>query len=166
MARWILIYFLIFPVGAAPYQSAGTRKMSERLEQITRSLDPMLNPFLNQARVEKVEAQLKPLLAVEPTKDNFVQRYRTQVEYATELMNAGKPEEAFRNLKDVETFLKKYATFEGKEAERILLLTATASLRLGEQENCLAHHNADSCLMPIRDQGVHEEQRGSRGAKE
>ena len=124
MARWILIYFLIFPAGAAPYQSAGTRKMSERLEQITRSLDPMLNPFLNQARVEKVEAQLKPLLAVEPTKDNFVQRYRTQVEYATELMNAGKPEEAFRNLKDVETFLKKYATFEGKEAERILLRLA------------------------------------------
>ncbi|HKQ40707.1 MAG TPA: CRTAC1 family protein [Verrucomicrobiae bacterium] len=166
MARWLFIWLLALPVWAAPYQSAGTRKMAQRLEEITRGLDPMQNPFLNAARVEKMEAQLKPLLAVQPTKENFTQRYRTQVEYATELMNAGKAEEAFRNFKDVEAFLKKYATFQGKEADRILLLTAMASLRLGEQENCLSHHNADSCLMPIRDQGVHTEQRGSRGAKQ
>ena len=140
--------------------------MAQRLEEITRGLNPMENPFLNAARAEKLEGQLKPLLAAPPTKENFAQRYRAQVEYATELMNGGKAEEAFRNFKDVQAFIKQYGTFQGKEAERILLLTAMASLRLGEQENCLAHHNADSCLLPIRDQGVHTEQRGSRGAKE
>ncbi len=164
--RCVLLWFLILPAYSAVYQSAGTKKMADRLEQITRSLDPMQNPFLNHARVEKMAERLKPLLAAQPTKENFTQRYRTQVEYASELMNAGQPEEALRNFKDVQEFLRKYADFEGKEAERILLLTATASLRLGELENCLAHHNADSCLMPIRDQGVHVEQRGSRGAKD
>lgn len=166
MARLLLIWLLTVSVGAAPYQSAGTRKMAQRLEEITRGLDPMQNPFLNAARVEKLEAQLKPLLAAQPTKDNFALRYRMHVDYATELMNAGKAEDAFRNFKDVEAFIRKYGTFQGKEAERIQLLTAMASLRLGEQENCLSHHNADSCLLPIREQGVHTEQRGSRGAKE
>src|SRR5436190_3510370 len=140
--------------------------MEQRLEEITRTLDPMQNPFLNHARVEKLGAQLKPMLAAEPTKETFFQRFRAHVDYATELMNAGEAEDAFRNFKDVEAFIRKYGAFQGKEAEQIQLLTAMSSLRVGEQENCVSHHNADSCLMPIRDQGVHTEQRGSRGAKE
>ena len=168
MSRWLLIWLLAVPVAAAPapYQSAGTRKMTQRLEEITRGLDPMQNPFMNAARVEKLGAQLKSLLAAEPTKENFAQRYRAHVNYATELMNAGEAEDAFRNFKDVQAFIRKYGAFQGKEADHIQLLTAMSSLRLGEQENCLSHHNADSCLVPIRDQGVHTEQRGSRGAKE
>ena len=51
----------------AVYQSAGTRKMAERLDQITRGLDPMQNPFMNAARVEKVRAELQPLLEATPT---------------------------------------------------------------------------------------------------
>ncbi|HKB08793.1 MAG TPA: FG-GAP-like repeat-containing protein, partial [Candidatus Polarisedimenticolia bacterium] len=39
-----------------------------------------------------------------------------------------------------------------------------AYLRLGEQENCIAHHGIDSCLAPIRGAGVHKLQRGSRAA--
>jgi hypothetical protein len=157
---------MVVQVEAAPFQSAGTRKMAERLEQITRSLDPIENSFLNAARVEKLEAQLKPLLAAQPTQENFLQRHMTHLNYVTELINAGRPEDAVRNLKEAEDFLKRVATFGGKEAQKMKLLMATALLRLGEQENCLAHHNADSCLMPIREQGVHTEQRGSRGAKE
>jgi hypothetical protein len=37
-------------------------------------------------------------------------------------------------------------------------------LRLGEQENCLNNHNADSCLLPIQGGGVHKQTRGSRNA--
>lgn len=168
----MIIAVLILLLGAlgvaqgAVYQSAGTRKMAERLEQITRGLDPMQNQFLNGARVEKLREQLKPLLAATPTKETFVQRYALHMQYAAELINAGEPEEALRNLKDIEQFLRKVATFEGKEAARVRWLMAAASLRLGEQENCLAMHNADSCLMPIRGGGVHVEQAGSRGARE
>ena len=37
----------------------------------------------------------------------------------------------------------------------------TAYLRLGEQENCQANHNRDSCLYPLTGGGVHSLRRGS-----
>ena len=37
------------------------------------------------------------------------------------------------------------------------LQLATAYLRLGETENCLAHRNRDSCIFPIRGGGIHRE---------
>jgi hypothetical protein len=39
-----------------------------------------------------------------------------------------------------------------------------AYLRLGESENCLKHHNPDSCLFPIRGAGVHGVPRGAQKA--
>jgi hypothetical protein len=39
---------------------------------------------------------------------------------------------------------------------------AVAYVRLGEQENCLLHHDARSCIVPIRGAGVHRVTRGSR----
>jgi hypothetical protein len=36
--------------------------------------------------------------------------------------------------------------------------------RLGEQENCLATHNADSCVFPLKPKAYHLLPRGSRGA--
>src|SRR6059036_1106936 len=37
-------------------------------------------------------------------------------------------------------------------------------MRLGEQENCVAHHGIDSCLVPIKGTGLHTVTRGSRSA--
>src|SRR5262249_26518009 len=67
---------------AKVYQSPGTRKMAERLEKITREIDPMNNPFLNQARAEKLIAQLRPLLSAPLTAQTVSQRYLLQVNYA------------------------------------------------------------------------------------
>ncbi len=39
-----------------------------------------------------------------------------------------------------------------------------AHLRLGETQNCALRHTADSCLLPIRGEGVHVDPRGSEGA--
>ncbi|MCA1829048.1 MAG: FG-GAP-like repeat-containing protein [Myxococcales bacterium] len=41
---------------------------------------------------------------------------------------------------------------------------AFAWFRLGETENCAMHHNADSCLLPIRRGGMHHLPRGSTEA--
>ena len=165
--RLLFCFLLAIASGeAAVYQSAGTRKMAERLEQITAGLDPLLNPFLNSARVSKLEARLKPLLAAPATKDNFIQRYTTHLNYATELINAGRPEDALRNLKEAEAFVKKVGTIENKEFIRLRMLMATAALRLGEQENCLALHNSDSCLMPFSERALHSERRGSQTARD
>jgi len=43
---------------------------------------------------------------------------------------------------------------------------AMAHLRQGEEDNCIARHGVDSCLMPIAGGGVHVDQTGSRAAVE
>jgi hypothetical protein len=149
-----------------PYQSAGTRKMAERLEKITRELDPMQNQFLNNARVQVLKAQLQALTEAAPTQRTITERFNVQLKYAVELLNAGKSEEALRNFREIEVFLTKMNSYDGRQRNMLRTHIATSYLRLGEQENCLAHHNSDSCLMPIREGGVHVEQRGSRGALE
>ena len=44
------------------------------------------------------------------------------------------------------------------------LRKGVAFFRLGEQENCLATHNADSCVFPLKPKAYHLLPRGSRGA--
>src|ERR1051325_9811930 len=146
------------------HQSAGTRKMAERLERITAELDPMKNQFLNRARAAQLRAQLQPLLALPPTSESVTKRFNVQAKYATELLCAGEPESAIESLKELERLLIGGNAYAAEPRALIQTLLATCYLRLGEQENCQAHHNIDSCLLPIRGDGDHNEQRGSRGA--
>ena len=39
-----------------------------------------------------------------------------------------------------------------------------AYLRLGETQNCCAHHSGESCILPIAGQGIHQRPHGSREA--
>ncbi|HKB16695.1 MAG TPA: CRTAC1 family protein, partial [Planctomycetota bacterium] len=84
---------------------------------------------------------------------------------AREMLNAGESAGA------VEAFERLWAQFRSDPARRntpfayeVHSLLAVSHLRLGEQENCVAHHGADSCLLPIQGSGVHQVPRGSRGA--
>lgn len=140
--------------------------MAERLEKITRELDPMQNPFLNQARVQILRAKFETLSRAAPTRRTVTDRLNVQRQYAIELLHAGKSEEALRNFLEIEAFLIKMDSYQGRQRTMFRTDIATSYLRLGEQENCLAHHNSDSCLMPIREGGVHVKPRGSRGALE
>ena len=45
------------------------------------------------------------------------------------------------------------------------LLEGFAYMRLGELENCVHHHNPDSCLLPIRGGGEHVQRRGAENAE-
>jgi hypothetical protein len=44
------------------------------------------------------------------------------------------------------------------------LLKATTLMRWGEEQNCVLGHNRDSCLLPIKGQGVHTRREGSTRA--
>jgi hypothetical protein len=51
------------------------------------------------------------------------------------------------------------------DRREIRLLEGFAYLRLGELENCVHHHNPDSCLLPIRGSGRHLNRRGAENAE-
>lgn len=50
------------------------------------------------------------------------------------------------------------------DLNQIRFYLGVANLRIGETENCCATNNADSCILPIKGNGVHTRKNGSRQA--
>ena len=148
----------------APYKSIGTNKMAERLQKITREMDPLKNIFLNHARAELLKKEIEPLTKAPLNTASATKLFSLDMKYATELLNGGETEKAIQNLKELEQLLVQTGDNSGKPRSMVQALLATCYLRQGELDNCLAHHNLDSCLAPIRGTGVHTVQRGSRNA--
>lgn len=73
--------------------------------------------------------------------------------YAQELLAAGQTEVAIQEL---QALLARFGTYEGAPETRLLLETlAMAYFRLGEQQNCLALHQPEACILPLQGGGVH-----------
>ncbi|MFM8358945.1 MAG: hypothetical protein ACKOET_10350 [Verrucomicrobiota bacterium] len=132
--------------------------MAERLARITRESDPRDNPFRNAEQAVFWEGFLAR--TTEP-----MERQMARYQLAIQLAHAGRSAEAADQFRQ----LLAQGEQPGRELparvalESILRLGA-AYLRLGEQENCLNHHGADSCLFPIAGNGVHRLPRGSANA--
>ncbi len=140
---------------AEPVQSKATLAMVARLRQIADTADPKLNRFLNDQRIEMFAKAAEAATTPE-------EKLRARTSRAIEMLQAGRSEAAAEEFRWLEQNLDPEAT----AGDRTLVRTgrAIALLRIGEQENCLANHNADSCLFPIRGGGVHLLPRGSRSA--
>jgi len=137
----------------APGES-GKARMAQRLAEITRGLDPAKNIFLNTRRaaalkagIEKTPSQKMSLLPL----------------LADELLKAGRTEEAIAIGQSL-LHPDPHDAVEAPPSVQTHHFLGLCSMRLGEQENCVAHHGVDSCLAPIRGTGVHTLTRGSRSA--
>ncbi|MEK6675417.1 MAG: CRTAC1 family protein [Planctomycetota bacterium] len=132
--------------------------MAERLAKLARESDPVKNPFLNPQRVEMFRKQ-----AAAATE--LAERIRLRMMVGYELVLSGKTQEAVDELTAIRSEINQPSIRLGPKTVKSLHdLMAIAYLRLGEQENCIAKHSQDSCLMPIRGSGVHTLPRGSRAA--
>ncbi len=143
---------------AEPVQSKATLAMVARLRQLADTADPKLNRFLNDQRVEMFEKAA--LAATTPA-----EKLQTRISRAIEMLQAGRSEAAAEEFRWLELNAR---TLDPQTTAGDLTLVRTGRaislLRIGEQENCLANHNADSCLFPIRGGGVHLLPRGSKSA--
>ena len=144
--------------GVVPVQPESTRKMVARLRAAALTGDLFANPFRFQERVQVLRDRLAA------TTDPAQLRAIT-LQLAQELLNNGESEKALHGFEDYERLLKENHR-PLNSAQTVMLLTAKAvsALRLGEQENCLVNHNADSCLFPLAGGGVHLLPRGARAA--
>lgn len=137
-------------------QPASTRAMIARLDELWRRSDPLENFYLSAEAVEPSRTAI--------ARASLRERFLMQAPHHY-LLNAGDPEAALREVDAFEQSLGAAAATLPPEARlQLQSFRALCHLRLGEQENCLHHHNADSCLFPIQGGGVHRLQRGSRGA--
>ena len=144
------------PLAAQSDVASGTQRMAERLRLIVQHTDPQRSITTHsRERVAYIRQQIAQA-------ENFEQQLVLRMQLGHELLVEGKTEDALKEFKAIQ------AVFDHPEvqanqlfAQRIRELLGVSYLRLAEQENCIAHHNTDSCLIPIRAAGIHRFKRGS-----
>jgi hypothetical protein len=93
------------------------------------------------------------------------QTEKFRLPYVNALLRSGEPEQALKELEKFERVARgREPNIPTQGYVMIETVKALCYLRLGEQENCLNDHNAESCMLPIRGRGVHQLKRGSRAA--
>ena len=146
--------------------SAGTvpesnQAMARRLAEVAARV--IVNPeavfYRNDLYVDLLYKQQAE--SVEPLDSGF------HFALSLQLMRAGRPQEALQELDRAAMMLRQ----EGKAGDAELarkfdVQRATYNLRLGEQQNCLTNHTVDSCLLPIRGEGIYKDQQAPRAAIE
>ena len=136
----------------------STVRMIERLEKIHHTTDPDASRFMNVEMVKLLETRYAQTT-------NVQQKVTLGFQLADQLLNIGQSEACLRQITEAERVLTNAGfRLNAKSASNARMMRATAMLRIGEQENCLDMHNAESCLFPLSPAAVHKRQRGSQGA--
>ena len=86
---------------------------------------------------------------------------RVRLRYGRELLELGRP---LRAIAQFEQALGQAGELDPSEAAWLVKNLALAHLRASEDQNCLERHNAASCILPIRAEGVHERPEHARVA--
>ena len=139
-------------------QPASTLRMVQRLA----ALEPAARPFAHRFLTSKAIVALRGMIAQTTSVEKLLP---LKGRLGEALVNDGQSEAALKEFEDYERVVAEFHIPQIPELEsKLLLMKAVCNLRIGEQENCLANHNADSCLFPIQGGGVHQLPRGSRAA--
>ena len=169
-ARAVAFSFLAVLLTARPQQPApsrmagdaaaapeSNRAMGEKLRAIYRATDWKSAPNKTAERAVYYDRLLRER-HLSPGDELLVRH-----QLAEEHLRSGDAEAALRALEPMDSLGVQGHASVATERE-LLHLRALAYLRLGETENCLAHHGQHSCVFPIRAGGVHTLPRGAEGA--
>ncbi|MDP4261217.1 MAG: CRTAC1 family protein [Bacteroidota bacterium] len=88
---------------------------------------------------------------------------KAQYNKANALLQLGEEPKAITIYEDL---LNKTSRGDLEQRRLIIKDLALANLRLGDRKNCIYNHNAESCIFPIANEGVHKDKTGSGKAIE
>lgn len=144
-------------LSAPPERPESTVQMAERLRRIAEAAraNPRRNRYMNAARAEQLQQMGMP--------SNPRARVQRKVTLAQELLRAGENEAAIEHFSEVLEFAEQRGAPPSYQLA-VKDFLAISYMRLGEMQNCVIDHNAERCIFPIRGDGVHTQQRGSRAA--
>jgi hypothetical protein len=131
----------------------GSLRMAERLRLMYEDPAAARSLYLPDKRLAELEADLSP--------SGSMQR---RFELAMERGKLGRFDEAIAGLEGLRQELQASAIRDAEMVDTITRMLSALHMRLGEQENCLAFHGVDSCLLPIQGGGQHQRRRGSEQA--
>lgn len=141
------------------YQSAGTKRMAERLQAAFAATDWKLDPNKPAERV-RYYSELLQTKTLSLQDDTVVRE-----QLAREMLYAGDNESAVRQLEEVRhRWQRAHQSMPADGVKDLGQWLAIAYLRLGEQENCAGMHGRGACLFPLRRTAAHQLPRGAEGA--
>ncbi len=160
----ILVFMSCGGGGSAPVdqplskgQDEGTAQMVKLLQEAYAKIDPMKAAFYsNSLRAENFKAQMENL--ADPQ-----QKFVANLQYAYELLGAGKNEQAIGEFEKLLALLQKSPN-SGEYTYQVKKLLALSYMRLGETGNCIERTNDETCLMPIQGKGIYTLTESSRSA--
>ena len=145
---------------------ASHRKMVQALKELRERI-PDRDPVLGDFRARHLRAELEELEGGRKKAGFFPQvtRWRLHFDLGREELQLGNEQRslehsgaAFRLLPEVENLLRADLPI------RLRFQLGVSHLRVGETQNCCLRANPDSCILPIREGGIHTEPEGSRQA--
>ena len=147
-------------VAQLAYPRDDSEFMANVLTRLAKRADPLANIYLNKQRVEGMSSIMDQPMSMG-------KRINMGVRIAQERIRAG---DTRAGIADLERILAIVEAGQVPATDGFIFMLhdqlGIAWLRLGEQENCLENHTTDSCLLPIRENGVHTLEEGSRRAIE
>ena len=154
----LLISTCLLLSGDSDPRSESTRKMAALLASIYREQDFKTDP----SKADERAAYYRQMLL---GKLDLRKELRARYGLGEQLLVAGDSAAAVVELERLRAFAKERGVILPHAFEReIGELLAIAYLRMGEQQNCLLNHSAQSCVYPIQGAGIHKDPRGAAGA--
>jgi len=139
-------------------QNSHERMLSEL--QKARKLAWQEDEYFATAGVQREEK----VLAATPTNDD-ANRFQLLWNLGIGHLRLGNNRKAIEHLESADELLPRLRFRLSEEVVELFLLDlAVAYLRLGETENCVHCQTGESCILPIRAGGVHQQPEGSRSA--
>ena len=137
--------------------SAGHQQMLALLKQIAHETADT-HVYIGDGTARRVRAELAAL----PAAMLGPARFLLQMRVAEEELRLGNEAEAIRH------FIQARQLLPGSGVDNLLNYSryrlGVAYMRLGETQNCTLHHTGNSCILPLRGDGIHSQQDPSRQA--
>ncbi len=133
---------------AAPAAARDDEAVAREFRAIAERLYTGDNPILGHAEVDRLAARVAKG-ASRPVDDLEV-----RLLYVQSLLRVGRVDEATEQIDTALTIAKRFAALQARIVD-VHRARALAYLRKAEVENCVRRHNADCCVFPLREGGVH-----------
>lgn len=136
----------------------GNIKMAARLSKFLADVRPEGAAFLSDVMAARYQRMASGAT-------NVAQMLNAKFALSLQQLRAGRPDFALNTMAEMERVVATNGIkLDRTTIERFRMRKAISFFRLGEQENCLGHHHAESCLFPLSDKAEHKLKRGARMA--
>ena len=150
----VLVFFCTGYFAAYSQTSSENEQMVASLHDISKKVESPYNPFASNARLQHFIAEFQKANTL---KDSISWQFLI----ANTLLELGEEAEAIRVGEEMLDALKDAGSGPQQVVKRLL---GIAHLRMGERINCIKNHSGESCIFPIRGNGVQQDTAATRKA--